>query len=121
VFVATCLEHGPSLLTEPTGQGLAAEFLGLRDTTLHEVIAKLPATGDPRAQVLLLGMVVAALEGRTPKDAWRNAASHYNPVPGAAEYLRFLAVHGYQLSEIEKVAMGQRTADDVHGDLAAPT
>jgi hypothetical protein len=53
-------------------------------------------------------MVLAALEGRTPKDAWRTATSRFNPVPGAAEYLRFLSANGYALSEIERVVTGDR-------------
>ena len=57
----------------------------------REAIAKLTAAGDGRAQVLLLGMVLAALEARTPKDAWRHAPSSFRPAPGVAEYLRFLA------------------------------
>jgi hypothetical protein len=32
------------------------------------------------AQVLLVSMVLAALQGRTPKDAWRKPASTYTPV-----------------------------------------
>ena len=103
VFVATCLERGPSLLVEHGGRQIVGELLGLGDTSLRAAIAKLGAGGDARAQVVLLAMVLAALEGRTPKDAWRNAASNYQPVPGAAEYLRFLAANGYPLSPIEHV------------------
>jgi ParB family chromosome partitioning protein len=119
VFVATCLEHGPSLLAEHTGRQLATALLGLRDTTLRDAIGKLTATGDARAQVLLLGMVLAALEGRTPKDAWRTAASRFNPVPGAAEYLRFLAANGYPLSAIERVVTGERTSEGVYAEISS--
>jgi ParB family chromosome partitioning protein len=121
IFVATCLEHGPGLLAEHAGRQLAAELLGLGDTTLHDAIGKLTATatGDARAQVLLLGTFLSALEGRTPKDAWRNAASHYNPVPGAAEYLRFLSANGYALSEIERVVTGERNSEGVYAEISS--
>jgi hypothetical protein len=49
-------------------------------------------------------MVAAALEVRTPKDAWREAASHYKPAPGPAECLAFLTANGYLLSAIEQVS-----------------
>ena len=118
VFVATCLEHGPGLLVEHAGRQIAGELLGLGETPLREAVNKLSATGDARAQVLLLGMVLAALEGRTPKDAWRAAPGDYRPVPGPAEYLRFLAANGYALSAIEQVITGERDAEGLYGELA---
>jgi ParB family chromosome partitioning protein len=39
-------------------------------------------------------------------------------VPGAAEYLAFLATNGYPLSAIEKVLVGERDADAVYEELA---
>jgi ParB family chromosome partitioning protein len=118
VFVATCLERGPGLLVDHAGRQAVAELLGLTETSRHDTVAKLAATGDARAQVLLLGMVLAALEGRTPKDAWRDATSNYKPQPGCAEYLGFLAANGYALSAIEQVLIGERDADDLHRELA---
>ncbi|KUI34195.1 ParB N-terminal domain-containing protein [Mycobacterium sp. GA-2829] len=114
VFVARCLEQGPGLLTDHNARHLAADLLGVDD--LRATLTRLTTTGDARAQVLLLGMALAALEGRTPKDAWRHAHSGYAPTPGAAEYLRFLAGHGYPLAPIEQVVTGERTADDVYRD-----
>ena len=70
VFVATCLEHDPGLLTEHAGRQLAGDLLGLGETPLGKAVDKLPATGDGRAQVLLLGMVLAALEGRVARGGW---------------------------------------------------
>src|SRR5258705_8074863 len=118
VFVAPCLEQGPGLLVDHAGRQIAVELLGLGATPLREAVDKLPATGDTRAQVLLLGMVLAALEGRTPKDAWRAAPGNYRPVPGPAEYLRFLAANGYALSAIEQVITGERDAEGLHRELA---
>jgi ParB family chromosome partitioning protein len=111
VFVATCLEQGPGLLVEHAGRQLTVELLGLAETPLREAIDKLPASGDGRAQVLLLGMVLAALEACTPKDTWRD-------VPGPAEYLRFLAANGYALSAIEQVIAGERDAEGAYRELA---
>ena len=118
VFIATCLDAGPGLLVDHAGQQIVGELLGLGDKPIRDAVAKLAATADGRAQVLLLGMVLAALEGRTPKDAWRDTASSYKPVPGAAEYLRFLAANGYLLSAIEQVVTGEHDADAVHAEIA---
>jgi ParB family chromosome partitioning protein len=118
VFIATCLDAGPGLLVDHAGQQVVGELLGLGDKPIRDAVAKLAATADGRAQVLLLGMVLAALEGRTPKDAWRDTASSYKPVPGAAEYLRFLAANGYLLSAIEQVVTGEHDADAVHAEIA---
>jgi ParB family chromosome partitioning protein len=119
VFVATCLAYGPGLLAEYCGRQLVGELLGLGTTTVRDTVDKLAATADARAQMLLLAMVLAALEGRTPKDAWRSRADHYTPVPGAADYLRFLATHGYPLSDVERIVLGERTAADVHRDASS--
>ena len=63
-------------------------------------------------------MVLAALEGRFPKDAWRDATSNYKPGPGPADYLAFLTDNGYRLSVIEQVPTGERTTDVVCAKLA---
>lgn len=117
VFVTGCLERGPGLLAEHSARHLAGELLGLDD--VGAAVSRLTATGDARAQVLLLGMVLAALEGRTPKDAWRHTGSRFTPAPGAADYLRLLTAHGYPLAPIEQVVTGERTADDVYSEARA--
>jgi ParB family chromosome partitioning protein len=66
---------------------------------------------------MLLGMVLAALEGRTPKDAWRQASASWTPKPGPADYLRFLAANGYTLSAVEQVVTGDCDADAVYAEL----
>ena len=120
VFIATCLTQGPDLLIDHTGEQLACELLGLGVTPLRSAAAQLGDGGDSRAQVLLLGSVLAALETRTPQDAWRAAASRWNSTPGAAEYLRLLAAIGYTLAPIERVVIGERTSDDVFTGATAP-
>ena len=42
---------------------------------MHKLVTELGAAGDGRAQVITLGLVLAALEARTPRDAWRSARS----------------------------------------------
>jgi ParB family transcriptional regulator, chromosome partitioning protein len=64
VFVAACLERGPGLLVDHAGRQAVSELLGLGEASLHDTVSKLAATADARAQVLVLGMVLAALEGR---------------------------------------------------------
>ena len=118
VFVATCLDTGPGLLADHAGRQIVGELLGLGENPISAALAKLTATADARAQVLLLGTVLAALEGRTPKDAWRAAKATWVPAPGAAEYLRFLAANGYPLSAIEQVVTGERDADSVYAEFA---
>jgi ParB family chromosome partitioning protein len=118
VFVATCLERGPGLLVDHAGQQTVGELLGLEQASLHDTVTKLAGTADARAQVLLLAMVLAALEGRTPKDAWRDTAGSYKPAPGAAEYLAFLSANGYPLSAIEQVLIGERDSEAVYEESA---
>lgn len=118
VFVATCLDVGPGLLADHAGQQIVGELLGLGEDSVGAAIAKLAPHADARAQVVLLGMVLAALEGRTPKDAWRETIATWTPKPGPANYLRFLAANGYTLSPIERVVIGERKADDVYAELA---
>jgi ParB family chromosome partitioning protein len=117
VFVARCLDAGPALLADHAGQQIVGELLGLGDSPLDATVAKLAPTADARAQVMLLGMVLAALEGRTPKDAWRQASASWTPKPGPADYLRFLAANGYTLSAVEQVVTGDCDADAVYAEL----
>ena len=80
------------VLVDHAGQQIVGELLGLGDNPIRTAVAKLAATADGRAQVL--GMVLAALEGRTPKDAWRQANATWTPTPGPGRLLRFLAANG---------------------------
>jgi ParB family chromosome partitioning protein len=119
VFVATCLDAGPGLLADHAGQQIVGELLGLGDSPVRAAIAKLAPNADARAQVMLLGMVLAALEGRTPKDAWRETSATWTPKPGPTEYLRFLAANGYTLlSGVEQVVTGECDADAVYAEAA---
>ena len=68
-------------------------------------VSKLPQAGDNRALVILLGMVLATMEARTTKDAWRGSTEL------SRTYLKFLADNGYPLSDIEHVVLRSRKAD----------
>jgi ParB family chromosome partitioning protein len=72
VFIAECLARDKFLLQENHGDDTAAELLGLgKSTGIRELIKNLGATGDARAQVITLALVLGALEARTPKDRCR--------------------------------------------------
>ena len=99
---------------------LAAELLGVPDeASVRSATANLGASGDNRAQVITLALVLGALEARTPKDAWRNANTslgangHWSRSVTSAEYAEFLKANGYTLSQIEQVSTGELTADEV--------
>lgn len=109
LFLAELIVTRPDLFNDYHGQRIAPELLGLADNETPEMaVAKLPATGDGRAQVILLGMVLASAETRTPKDAWRG------PTEISKKLLAFLAEQEYPLSPIEEVILGKRKADAVY-------
>lgn len=118
IWIAGQLGGNPHLLTNHRAAEKTRELLGLPGhAQLSKAVAELPPTGDGRATVLLLSMVLGAMEAETPKDAWR----HRRTVSG--DYLSFLAAQGYELSDIEKVVVGKLTADklyDRQADEPAP-
>jgi ParB family chromosome partitioning protein len=61
---------------------------------LGEPLALTDSTSDSRAQVVGLGLVLAAYEADTGTHSWRN------PSPVTARYLQFLATHGYELAAL---------------------
>lgn len=109
LYLADALVNRADLFNDYHGQKLAPELLGLADKeTPKMAVAKLSATGDARALVIMLGMVLATIEARTGKDAWRG------PQDITKSYLRFLEENGYPLSDIEQVILGKRKADSVY-------
>ncbi|WP_018604284.1 ParB N-terminal domain-containing protein [Mycobacterium sp. 155] len=128
VFIADCLARDTYLLTHHTADTTAAELLGVEaGSGTRTLIAELPTgSGDGRAAVITLALVLGALETRTGKDAWRNvrmsgdgAPSHWSPALTSREYLQFLAANGYTLSAVEEIITGVRSADEVHDEYAA--
>ena len=72
-----------------------AELLGVADTeAVKKLATDLGASGDGRAQVITLALVVAALDARTPKDAWRGSPAGWQHYVTSGEYLKFLAAQG---------------------------
>lgn len=114
LYLAEALVTRPDLFSDYHGQRTAPEMLGLAESdTLKTAVAKLPATGDSRALVIMLGVVLATTEARTGKDAWRT------PQDITQNYLRFLEANGYPLSDIELVILGASTADAVYRKVCA--
>ncbi|PBA38795.1 nuclease [Mycobacterium avium] len=118
IFVADCMIREPALISDYHGSGLTAELLGVSEGEgLRKLVTDLPPTGDSRAQVLTLAVVLGALEARTPKDAWRSGGSTgWRRGVGTTEYLAFLVANGYQLADVERVITGERTSDEVYDD-----
>lgn len=121
IFVVDCLIREPALISDYHGSGLTAELLGVSEGEgLRKLVTDLPPTGDGRAQVLTLAVVLGALEARTPKDAWRSGGSNgWRRGVGTTEYLAFLVANGYQLADVERVITGERTSDEVYDDTLA--
>jgi hypothetical protein len=78
-----------------------------RDTAAGEN-RELAATGDGRARLITLTLVLGALEGRHSQGREARRGSNDQPKPRATEYLTFLAANGYPLAPIEQVLTGQR-------------
>lgn len=114
IFVADCLVRDPGLIKEFHGATQTAKLLGADSTAaVKKLVSELAPTADGRAQVVTLGLVLGALEARTPKDSWRYRG--YDAVK-PVDYLRFLAVNSYELTPVEEVIVGERTADEVYDD-----
>jgi len=114
IFVADCLVRDPGLIKEFHGVTQTAKLLGADSTAaVKKMVSELAPTADGRAQVVTLGLVLGALEARTPKDSWRYGG--YNVVK-PVDYLRFLVANSYELTPVEQVIAGERTADEVYDE-----
>lgn len=112
IFVADCLVRDPGLIKEFHGATQAAKLLGADSTAaVKKQVSELAPTADGRAQVITLGLVLGALEARTPKDSWRYGG--YDVVK-PVDYLKFLAANSYELTPLEQVIVRERTADEVY-------
>lgn len=108
LFIAAQLATHPDLLGGYKVSDTARELLGLPEGgSLSGAVEELSATGDARAAVIVLAMVLAAMEADTDKTAWRSRG--YRDLTGP--YLQFLADNGYDLADVEKVMLGQLTDD----------
>jgi ParB family chromosome partitioning protein len=116
LFIAGQLTAHQHLLTSNGTAQLTRELLGLAEhAPIHDSVTELPPTGDGRATVILLGLVLAALESNTPKDAWRTRGTY------SKNYLTFLADNDYELSDVEKVVTGAMKADTLYDKIVSDT
>lgn len=116
LFVARMLASDGYLLANFKADETITDLFGVRHgakSDISEIVGN--AGTDARAVVLTLGLVLGALEARTPKGAWRTASWQF---AGPKEYLKFLVEQGYTLSAVEHVMTGDRTADEVYEGLA---
>jgi ParB family chromosome partitioning protein len=123
IFVADCVIREPALISDYHGAGITGQLLGVEPgEALRKLVTHLPPTGDPRAQVLTLAVVLGALAARTPKDSWRYAGgTGYGHSVRTADFLAFLVANGYELSEVERIITGERSADEVYDEtLSTP-
>jgi len=120
-FTAYCMTRDHYILNQNNGDSTAAELLGVKSgRDVRDLVADPAKHIDARAQVVTLALVLGALEARCTKDAWRSAragitggAIHNTNTIGSDTYLQFLVDTGYTPAEVEKVILGQRTADDL--------
>lgn len=108
LFVASALVNNGMLLGSHRGDEVAGELLGAPVRTGE----LLDHGTDSRAEVVLLGMTLGALESLTGKSAWRGPGSEN------VAYLRFLQENGYGLSPVESVIVGDMSADDCLAELS---
>ncbi|HET8681578.1 MAG TPA: ParB N-terminal domain-containing protein [Micromonosporaceae bacterium] len=73
---------------------------GFGDRRGAAIDALLSGASEGRAQVVLLGLVLCALEAGTTRDSWRRPATY------TTRYLRFIESQGYELSQVELRACG---------------
>ena len=126
VFLTQALVSDANLITDYRVAEVAAELLGLSGAgdrqdgrgAIDKHLDGLGATGDGRAQVVALGLVLGGLEGRCGKDAWRAGGSTpWSHGISHAAYLTFLEGNGYALSDIEQVIAGGKTADALFAEI----
>jgi ParB family transcriptional regulator, chromosome partitioning protein len=121
IFVARVLARDSYLLTHHNALDTTAALLGLESAeAVAKLVSELPATGDGRAQVLTLALVLGALESRTPKDAWRTSTPSWNHHVGSAEYLGWLADNNdYPLAPVEEVVTKAKDSEGVYDQYLA--
>lgn len=120
-WIARALAHGDHAYTRAASEGhkLACSIFGVQPragyytATPDGLLGLLEGASDTRAQVVTLGLVLAAYEAATGTDSWRTV-SH-----PTVTYLRFLTQSGYTLSDVERLACGDQPAEpDEPGDAA---
>ncbi len=107
-FVAVAHTRDRQLMGESEATRIAAEWFGVEVSTYGHspaLAALAEDANDKRAQVITLGLILAAYENRAGDRAWREDGE--NSTTG--RYLRFLAALGYTLSDVEEYAASSQT------------
>lgn len=116
IFLAQELAAHPDTITDYRAADMAAELLGTSETGrsgLKALTADLAENADPRAVVVILGLLLGAMEAQTAKDSWRGG--YYGGV--SKRYLRFLVDNGYEAAPVEQVILGETTSDDLFAQV----
>jgi ParB family chromosome partitioning protein len=122
-FIAAALAHRDDALgkARTNGNPMAHYLLGLtpepqRSTYMSNALVEMLDKATPdRAGMIGLALVLGAHEGYLSGSEWRS------PTKSGTRYLRYLAAHGYTLSDVERRACGetiQAAADAVEIDPA---
>lgn len=109
--VTQALTGGNRLAHDLLGLPDQAPTLGRRAPAMVELVGK---TSDARAQMIALGLVLAAYEEATNRNCWRSVSD------STARYLRYLEANGYELSTVERRACGEEPLPQTGAEPATP-
>jgi len=118
-LVATAVASGDHALrralerSHPLGRdllGITASEVGW-GSGARELRAAVDQASPARAQMITLGLILAALEDATGVHTWRN------PDGATRRYLRYLVANGYTPADVEGLVIdSDDEADDAHGE-----
>ena len=95
--VTQALTAGNFLGHDLLGLPKQAPTLGRQAPAMVELVGK---ASDARAQMIALGLILAAYEEATSRNSWRSVSD------STTRYLRYLEANGYELSTVELRACG---------------
>ena len=112
VFIAQAITSGDHALRRALERShpLGRDLLGLVDTSRRHAPAAVD-TSASRAQMIALGLVLAAYEDATGVHTWRN------PDQATRRYLRYLIANGYAAADVERLVLDD--TDDAADDSDA--
>lgn len=116
IFLAQELAAHPDTITDYRASDMAAELLGTTEkgrTGLNALTDGMADNADPRAIVVILGLLLGAMEAQTAKDSWRGG--YYER--SSKRYLQFLVDNGYEAAPVEQVILGVLTSDDLFAQV----
>ncbi|MDG4784904.1 ParB N-terminal domain-containing protein [Micromonospora sp. WMMD1102] len=108
--VTSALTGGNRLAHDLLGLPDQAPTLGRRAPAMVELVGK---ASDERAQMIALGLLLAAYEEATSRNSWRSVSE------STTRYLRYLEANGYELSTVELRACGESPLPATDANLAA--